>query len=321
MSLGLFGTFAILSLDCLYSLCAFLLGDTESVSIWKSRRNKKALRRAALSLSVILPVGWTLPPLLSDTYRATFFSFQGYRRLNHKRYEDALESYDRSLAYVETDGGAHHNRGIAHIRLQHWDKAAADFSRAVELKQDGFYTRLLLGSALLAQRDHPAALKALTDAIEVGTSNSSSEPSIALSHAYQFRADALLALGNHPSALEDLRRSLTLNTKNPGTLNTLAWTLATSIDNEVRDGRTAVEHARTACELTDWSNGAYIDTLAAAYAEVGDFKEAERWQAKAVELEPDGPAKKHSVARLELYRSGTPYRESDATGDDSGDFH
>lgn len=93
--------------------------------------------------------------------------------------------------------------------------------------------------------------------------------------------------------------------------NTLAWTLATSPQDGLRDGARATRLAFAACELTDWKNAAYIDTLAAAYAETGNFAEAVRWQAKALELpEFQGTVRTEAMNRLALYESGRPYRES-----------
>ncbi len=52
-----------------------------------------------------------------------------------------------------------------------------------------------------------------------------------------------------------------------------------------------------------------MDTLAAAYAESGDFEQAKRWQAKAIEVAPDGKDKQEMRGRLELYKQGKTYRE------------
>ena len=67
-------------------------------------------------------------------------------------------------------------------------------------------------------------------------------------------------------------------------LNNFAWVLATSPDDEFRDGKRAVELATKAAEQTNYETPHILSTLAAAYAETGDFENAKKWSAKAVEL-------------------------------------
>ena len=47
--------------------------------------------------------------------------------------------------------------------------------------------------------------------------------------------------------------------------------LATSPDAKLRNGRRAIELATRACELTKYKAAYILSTLAAAYAETGDF--------------------------------------------------
>ncbi len=63
-----------------------------------------------------------------------------------------------------------------------------------------------------------------------------------------------------------------------------------------------------ACKLTDWKNGSYLDTLAAAYAAAGDFDSAVKWQSKAMEL-VTVKNKAEFQSRLALYETHKPYRE------------
>lgn len=90
--------------------------------------------------------------------------------------------------------------------------------------------------------------------------------------------------------------------------NSLAWLLATCPDAQVRDGRRAVELARQVCESTAWENPSYLDTLAAAYAECGDFTEAVKWSTKAVELSSDAE-RQPLEETLRILKNGQPIRE------------
>ncbi len=66
--------------------------------------------------------------------------------------------------------------------------------------------------------------------------------------------------------------------------------------------------ATRACELDGWKSPNYIDTLAAACAESGDFAKAVEWQTKAIAMAKGQTSGEDWKARLELYRSGRPYR-------------
>lgn len=70
----------------------------------------------------------------------------------------------------------------------------------------------------------------------------------------------------------------------------------------MRNGPRALECATRACELSEWSVPGFVDSLAAAHAELGQFNEAIRWQEKAVSLAADPEESADYETRLELYR-------------------
>jgi serine/threonine protein kinase len=109
-------------------------------------------------------------------------------------------------------------------------------------------------------------------------------------------------------AVSEMRLGIALTDKpDPILIYTLARRLATSQDSKLRDGKIAVEFATKAYELTDRKDPAYLDTLAAAYAESGDFDAAVKWQSKAIELLTDEKEKEDYRTRLKLYQEKKPY--------------
>ena len=66
-----------------------------------------------------------------------------------------------------------------------------------------------------------------------------------------------------------------------------------------------------ACELTAWKNAYHVGTLAAAYAEAGEYEAAVHWQTKANALYSAADDRKKGEARLKLYQEKKPYREID----------
>jgi serine/threonine-protein kinase len=104
-----------------------------------------------------------------------------------------------------------------------------------------------------------------------------------------------------------LRAAIQLDPKLPNSYRHLAWLQATCPEAAYRDGDEAVAHATRALELTDWKQCEWLDVLAAAHAEVGNFDEAIRWQQKCLDQWPN-EMKSELRSRLELYEGGQPFR-------------
>ncbi len=89
-----------------------------------------------------------------------------------------------------------------------------------------------------------------------------------------------------------------------------AWLWATCPDARYRDGKKAIESATMACKLSQWKETPFIDDLAAAYAEAGNFAEAVHWQTKVNSMFADSKDRKSGEGRLRLYRGRKPYRDT-----------
>lgn len=137
--------------------------------------------------------------------------------------------------------------------------------------------------------------------------------------AYRMRGDTFLAIKDYTKAIADFEKALKLAPKDQdersGILNNLSWTLSTSLTDDVRDGKRALELGLEACELTDYKKPHILSTLAAAYAEVGEFDKAVEWAGKAVELgtENKEPQLEQLKEELESYRKKEPWREKTET--------
>ncbi len=96
--------------------------------------------------------------------------------------------------------------------------------------------------------------------------------------------------------------------------------LASCHDSQVRDGMKAVIAATRACDLSAWRSPDAVATLAAAYAEAGDFARAVEYEQRAQE-QLFGGRRLHGrmpwpaivdwvpAERLALYKAGKPYHD------------
>jgi tetratricopeptide (TPR) repeat protein len=148
--------------------------------------------------------------------------------------------------------------------------------------------------------------------------------------ARRARGDALLTIGLHKEAIADFEKVLKAKPDNSGVLNNLAWTLSTTPDDKLRNGKRAVELATRAAEETKYKAPHILSTLASAYAESGDFDKAREWSEKALAMAKEQEAEKKDPndrdaelleqlgKELQSYKDKKPWREKQQTEEKGG---
>ncbi len=175
----------------------------------------------------------------------------------------------------------------------------------------------VMGQFLARSGDWPAALNYAQQALEharAARTLAGEEQPFEWDFSITFRnvADAQVAMGRTKEATQSYEEGIKADPKWAQLYNTAAWLLATSWDDSARNGKRAVELATKACELAEWKEPNYLDTLAAAFAEAGQFEEAVKWQKKAIELSQglDAAIREQLQAHLKLYEARKPYHEA-----------
>jgi len=132
-----------------------------------------------------------------------------------------------------------------------------------------------------------------------------------LARAYYHRGRSAKHRGDgYAETIADYQTAAGVDPGHVRTLGDLAWLQAACPVPEFRDGTKAIENATKACELTNWEDYSYVGTLAAVYAEIGDFPTALKWQKEAIRLLPEGKRpmwQANYESRLRLYQSGRRY--------------
>jgi uncharacterized protein YceK len=227
------------------------------------------------------------------------------RRARHmrgaSRFEEAVRECDRALALRPDLPAALAERGFARLGLDRPDAALEDLRRAAELAPDQAHTHYGLGLCHYRRGEWARAIEAYSEAIDCGG------PAVDL---LQHRAQCRLAERDFSGARADFARAVELAPASSPPANNLAWLLATCPDPAWRDGERALTLAKELVERD--RTGPYLDTLAAAYAELGRFGKAVKAQEQAIAA-VEGDERKELLPqfrdRLESYRKKRPWRE------------
>ena len=222
------------------------------------------------------------------------------------KYEGAMERYRESLSLYPNDVTTHNNLGNCLQKMGRREEAISEFREAVRINSAFPEAWGNLGSALMAEGKFREAGEAFRKVIRY-------RPNDTMSH--YMLSKCLLEQGSQREGFGELETTLRLDPDYAAAQNDLAWMLATAPEDGIRDGKRALKLALRADKAVSSSDPYLLDTLAAAYAETGDYTKALATARKALSLalKPDsGKPPEDLIAGLRreirLYESGKPCR-------------
>jgi tetratricopeptide (TPR) repeat protein len=220
---------------------------------------------------------------------------------NKQDYDKAIADFTAAIFFKPGMGRAYSGRGLARSAKGEFDRAIADFNEALRLGGEATFVYIEREIASTATNEYGKTIAVFNEAIEP---NHNSAP------ASNNPVDETSRRNDREKEVTDYIGAVWTDLWLYDALNGLAWVLATCPETSLRDGHKAAETATKACDLTAWKNADPIGTLAAAYAEVGDFDAAVKAQTKAIELLTDEKTKADFRTRLAVYQQKQPYRQA-----------
>jgi tetratricopeptide (TPR) repeat protein len=245
----------------------------------------------------------------ADPTSARGFNDLGVLLLQTGRVEEAVEEFRKAAALKPDFAAARTNLGGALAKLGRLDEALVELRKALESDAGYAPAHYQMGLVLSRQGDAEGAIREWRSALEL-------DPKYAEAHASL--GGALYAQGLTAEALAHWRDAIQLQPNDAPTLRRAAWVLATSPDAAIRDGDQAVAFAIRAVELSGGEDARTLDTLAAAYAEKGQFADAvlTARRAEARAAQENDPALAGAIrSRIALYQADRPFRDRDGSAD------
>ena len=274
---------------------------------------------------------------LQSQPRAIIWNNLGESLVATGRLEEAINAFQKALKLNPSFGNAHHNLALALARsgrqqesLVHFgdaarlqpenagirnnyaimlgragktDEAVQQFQMALRLAPGAASTHFNLANLLVKQHAQDEAMAQYSEALRLN-------PTFVEAHCNI--ASLLLEKGMTKDAAAHYIAALRANANYLPAMVSLAWIYATANDEaESQHAAEAVRLAEQACQISGCKQSALLDTLAAAYANVGRFEEAVKTGEEAFSIAKAAGENNFADsirARIALYKKGSPFR-------------
>ena len=223
-----------------------------------------------------------------------------YALLKKGEVKEAVSHFQVALEIQPGFAEAHAGLANALLKQGQTNEAVVRWEKALAIKPHYAQAHANLGDALFQQGRIGEAILQYQEMVKL-------EPGDA--HAQFSLGQAFEGAGRIREAIAQYRAALKINFQTVQPLNNLAWILATNADASIRNGSEAVKLAEEANRVSRGENAGILDTLAAAYAEAGQFPEAVKTAERALSLAISQDKKTLADGlrkELRLYQAGFP---------------
>jgi tetratricopeptide (TPR) repeat protein len=245
--------------------------------------------------------------------------------------------FARAIDVTKDNAIAHINLGVALEQDGHQQQAIAEYRKAIDIEPNRFQAHNNFANLLAATGSREESFREYQEALRLNPDSPLAHMNFATlltemsrfeeamseytkaeqldpedPRPYYLMGKANLRQGQSVEAVKHFREALQRNPNHFETITWLARVLAADENPAVRNGAEAVSLAERAANLTGGSQPFVLDTLAMAYAEAGDFRNANAVAQKAIQVAAAVGAQKELPElqeRLQLYQGDKPYRE------------
>ena len=228
----------------------------------------------------------------------------GYALQKAGQTEKALNAYRESVKLDPDRAETHNNIANLLDDSGHPKEAEAEYQEALRVNPRHGPSHDNYGTLLVELGRFDEAMKQYNEAARLDPADW---------HAPYLIGKLLLKEGRDPEAIPYFKEAVRLDPNNPQVLTYLAQVLASDENPKVRDGAAALLMAAKANDLTGGNQPAMFDVMAMAYAEIGQYTNAQKAAAyslklaTAYDLTNDIPVIKQ---RMQLYENDQPFRQS-----------
>ena len=248
-------------------------------------------QRATLTIAAIL----VLTALSSSAWVQTSY------------WRDSEALFTHALAVTRNNDVAENNLGIVFYGRGKLDEAIVLLQSATERRPDNSPAHENLAKALLQKGRIEEALVHYRKLADLQPDNI---------EVHNIVGTVFVQQGHVKEGAEEWQKVLSVDADNGNAMSNLAWVLATSPDDAIRNGAKAVQLAQRAMDISAGKIGILFRTLAAAYAENGQFSDAIQTARRGIELansQGDTGLANELQSHIDLYQSQQPLRDPSLT--------